>query len=138
MSAVLHAAPQTRLAAPNAADGSHTPDLGAKGSRRCPECLAAVKASAAAGFRNIFCCPAHRQAWHNRATVRGRVLVPLVLAARVTRDGSRGDRETGRRAARQARALMQRYAEEDRAAGRMPADEYAALRHRFGHDDALA
>lgn len=85
----------------------------------------------------MFCCPAHRTAYHNRATVRGRVLVPLAMAARVTRDGSRGDKDTGKRAARQARALMQRYVEEDRAAGRMPADEYAAMRHRLGFDDNL-
>jgi hypothetical protein len=137
MSAVLHAPPLAAHTAPIAAEGSHTPATGAKGSRRCPECLAAVKPSAGAGFRNMFCCPEHRVAYHNRATVRGRVLVPLVMAARLTRDGSRGDTVTGKRAARQARTLMQRYAEEDRAGGRMPADEYAALRHRLGFDDNL-
>lgn len=113
-------------------------EIGEPGSRRCPECLAAVAPSNAAGNRNMFCCSAHRVAWHNRATVRGRVLVPLIMAARVTRDGTRGNRrETGKRAASDARRLMQRYAEEDREAGRMPPDEYAALRNRLGHDETL-
>ena len=138
MTAVLHAAPETAARDDLAAEGTAAPEKGAKGSRRCPECLAAVKPSVAAGNRNMFCCPEHRVAYVNRNTVRGRSFVALAMAARMTRDGTRGElRETGKRAARQARALQQQWIDEDRAAGRMLADEYCALRHRLGHDDHL-
>lgn len=137
MTAVLHAAPPAAATGQTAACGADARQIAPKGARRCPECLVPVKPSAAAGFRNMFCCAGHRVAYVNRNTVRGRVLVPLVMAARETRDGSRGDKATGQRVARQARALMQRYREEDNAAGRMGAAEYAALRHKLGHDDNL-
>lgn len=137
MTAVLHAAPQTREDAARFVSATQATTIGAPGSRRCPECLQAVKPSKAAGFRNMFCCETHRQAHHNRATVRGRKLVPLVMAARITRDGSARDKETGKRTRRQSRSLMDAWAREDREAGRMPADEFAALRHKLGHDDGL-
>lgn len=66
--------------------------------------------------------------------MRGRVLVPYVLAARQTRDGTRGDKGTGKRAAQISHTLMQRYRDEDREAGRMDAVAFAALRIQHGFD----
>jgi hypothetical protein len=97
----------------------------------CPECRAVF---APKHWRSLFCCAEHRVAWHNRATVRGRVLTPLVMAARQTRGGSRGDRDTGKAARRDADAHMQRWRDEDRAAGRMDQAEYIRRRNKLGFD----
>ncbi len=99
--------------------------------RHCPECMEAFKPQ---DQRQLFCTPAHRTAWNNRATVRGRVLTPYVLAARVTRDGTRGNREAGKHAAQVRHRLIQGYVEEDRAAGRMDWASYVALRQKHGFD----
>jgi hypothetical protein len=102
--------------------------------RPCPECLTPFKPRMAG---TLFCCPAHRDAWNNRQTVRGRVLVPLDMVARVTRGGTRGsaeDRETGKRAARDHHRLTQRFRDEDRAAGRMAFPEYLRRRYDAGYD----
>ena len=85
-------------------------------------------------WRTLFCGPAHRTAWHNRATVRGRVLTPLVMAEREMRGGTRGDTETGKAARRMACALMQQWKEEDKAAGRMSQAQYVRLRLKLGFD----
>ena len=101
--------------------------------RTCPECGARF-ALKRGQWRTLFCGPAHRTAWHNRATVRGRVLTPLVMAERETRGGTRGDTETGKAARRMACALMQQWKEEDKAAGRMSQAQYVRLRLKLGFD----
>jgi hypothetical protein len=98
---------------------------------QCPECLTRFRK---AHPGQLFCTPAHRDAWNNRATVRGRVLTPLAIVERVTRGGTRGDKATGCKARQQKDALIQRWIEEDRAAGRMTWPEYMARRYAVGFD----
>lgn len=97
----------------------------------CPECLTPFVRRHP---KQLFCTVEHRDAWNNRATVRGRVLTPLAIVARVTRNGTRNDRETGARAASEQATLIQRWRDEDRAAGRMDHPEYLARRYRAGFD----
>jgi len=99
--------------------------------RTCPECGTLFRA---AHPRQIFCSPAHKRAWHNRDTVRGARLTTLAMAAHSTRGGTRGDKETGKRARRDSEQLMRQWDADDRAAGRMRAVEYVALRNRLGYD----
>ena len=119
MSAMLQAAPEKPVTAP-------PPQ-----TRPCPECMAGFVATQAG---QLFCTPAHRDAWNNRGTVRGRVLTPLAMVARITRDGTRGDRVTGKRASSENAALIQRWRDEDAAAGRMPWPEYLRRRYAAGFD----
>lgn len=62
------------------------------------------------------------------------MLTPLAMVARLTRQGTRGDRNTGRRATSHFNVLVQQYRDEDLAAGRMPWVEYLALRYAAGFD----
>lgn len=94
----------------------------------CAECGAPARSG------GLFCPTAHNSAWNNRQTVRGRVLTPLAIVARVTREGTRGDRATGLQASHEARTLIQRWIDEDRAAGRMAWPEYQRRRYRAGFD----
>lgn len=121
MTAVLHGLPEST-------NGN------GKKRRRCPECLAVVDTSK--NYRALFCSDAHRTAYHNRQTVRGRKLVPLVMAERITRSGYCRDKATGILARQKSRQLMDLWNREDREAGRMPADEYIAVRQRLGLNDA--
>lgn len=105
-----------------------------KNGRRCPECLEPVDTSK--DWRKMFCSDAHRTAYHNRQTVRGRKLVPLVMAERITRSGWCRDKDTGKLARQKSRRLMDLWNHEDREAGRMAADEYIAVRQRLGLNDA--
>lgn len=110
---------------------SHPADPAPSGPSTCPECLC--------GFTRrhpgqLFCTPAHRDQWNNRATVRGRVLTPLAIVTRATRGGSRGDTVTGRKARQHHDQLVQRWIAEDRAAGRMDWPAYMALRYALGFD----
>lgn len=102
--------------------------------RPCPECLKLFEPK----VRNqLFCSTAHNTAWNNRATKRGRVLTPLAIAARITRNGTRGKpelREAGRQASNYYNLLIQNYRDEDRAAGRMPWPEYMMRRLNIGFD----
>ena len=82
----------------------------------------------------MFCCSLHQQAFNDRQRVRGRQLAPLAMAERITRSGSCRDKQTGIRARRDSRRLMDKWVVEDRAAGRMPADEYIAQRLRMGFE----
>lgn len=109
-------------------------DNPARRPRRCPECLALVDTSK--DWRKLYCCDAHRIAYHNRQTVRGRKLVPMVMAERITRSGWCRDKETGKLARQKSRQMMDLWNREDREAGRMPADEYIAVRERLGLNDA--
>mgnify|MGYP000884398210 CR=1 FL=1 len=95
----------------------------------CPECLVLFVPSQP---RQLFCCDRHKKDFHYRASVRGRQLAPLVMAARMTRGGTCGDTATGKRARADAEQLIARFAAEDRAAGRMSAVDYLALRDRKG------
>lgn len=102
--------------------------------RTCPECGRLFEPNRA---NQLFCTPQHNADWNNRATARGRVLTPWSMVARITRDGTRGspeDRAVGKRAAAEARKLIQTYRDEDRAAGRMKWADYLILRLRFGLD----
>lgn len=101
------------------------------GSYRCAEC---PKVFLPAGPRQMFCCPDHRTAWHDRDKIRGRKLVPLRMAAQITRGGSRGDIEIGKRARRDAEHLERRWIAEDAAAGRMNPAEYMRRRYALGFD----
>ncbi|WP_109808389.1 hypothetical protein [Sphingosinithalassobacter portus] len=85
----------------------------------------------------LFCTPAHNTAWNNRATTRGRVLTPLSIVARITRNGTRGTseaRKAGREASNHHNTLIQRYRDEYRAAGRMEWPEYMRRRFAAGFD----
>lgn len=106
----------------------------AKPGRVCPECAVAVDVSK--DWRVMFCSAEHRTAFHNRQTVRGRKLVPLVMAERITRSGYCRDKATGILARQRSRQLMDLWAREDREAKRMPMDTYVALRERLGFNDA--
>lgn len=101
------------------------------GGSACPECLQPFKR---AHPRQLFCCDAHKRAWHNRNTVRGARLASLAIAAHSTRNGTRGDKDTGKRARRDAEQLMRQWDIADREEGRMRAIEYIALRNRLGYD----
>lgn len=100
-------------------------------ARQCPECLCSYAPHHAL---QLFCTVAHRDAWNNRIAVRARVLGPLALVSRITRQGTRGDRATGRRATADCHALLQRWVNEDRAAGRMAWPDYLRLRYAIGFD----
>jgi len=70
-----------------------------------------------------FCTPAHKAAFHNRSSARGRVVIPLLMCTRIQRDrkGTTAPRAWG-----EARALLDKYAAEDKAAGRMSMVDYVA------------
>jgi hypothetical protein len=104
--------------------------------RLCPECMKPFEPKVA---NQLFCTPQHNADWNNRATARGRVLTPLSMVARITRNGTRGspeDREVGRKASSSHNALVQRYRDEDRAAndgrGRMEWPQFMRQRIRLG------
>lgn len=69
------------------------------------------------GRKTLFCSRACTDAYHNVQTVRGRVLMPLVMAAATRRYGG-SDRELCAYARREADALVSRWLVEDRAVGR--------------------
>ena len=102
--------------------------------RPCPECMRLFEPK----VRNqLFCSAAHNTAWNNRATARGRVLTPLGMVARITRNGTRGTpeaREAGREASNAHNALIQRYRDEDRDAGRMDWADYTIRRFKLGFE----
>lgn len=96
----------------------------------CPECNQEFQP---VHVRQSFCSNEHKAAFHNRATVRGRMLVPVAMASRITRDGCAGDTDTGKRARRDSRRLIDKWAKEDREAGRMSMVEYMRQRHAIGY-----
>jgi hypothetical protein len=112
------------------------PSLEAAGlGRRCVECLGPVDTSR--DERKMFCSDAHRTAFHNRQTVRGRKAMPLLIAERITRGGDRRypRAAVGIAARKRARALIAQWVAEDKAANRMAMDEYVELRMRLGLTD---
>ncbi len=104
------------------------------GHGECPECRPDVRGFIRRHPGQLFCTTAHRDAWNDRAAKRGRVLTPLAIVARLTRNGTRGDSDTGARAASEQHALITRWRDEDAAAGRMSHPEYLARRYRAGFD----
>lgn len=82
----------------------------------------------------LFCCDKHRAAWRARDTKRGRQVFAVAMVARITRDGSRGDKEAGKQAASEYRELLQRWKQEDAEAGRMPWVQYLKRRKAIGFD----
>lgn len=111
-------------------------NVGGWSPRPCPECMALFEPGV---VNQLFCCPEHNAAWNNRATKRGRVLTPLSMVARITRNGTRGspeDRRAGREASNAHNKLIQKYRDEDRKAGRMPWPEYLSRRIKHGFDPA--
>lgn len=127
---VLHGGPQighNRLPGQNA--GGWKP-------RPCPECMKLFERRVA---NQLFCTPQHKADWNNRATARGRVLTPLSMVARITRNGTRGtdeEKKAGREASNLHNALIQKYRDEDRAADppRMSWPQYMIRRFRLGFD----
>ncbi|WP_242149537.1 hypothetical protein [Sphingomonas sp. BAUL-RG-20F-R05-02] len=102
--------------------------------RECPECRKGFEPKVA---NQLFCCPAHKNEWNNRATARGRVLTPLAIVARITRNGTRGTperRDAGKKASSYQATLIQRYRDEDREAGRMEWADYMIHRIDLGYD----
>ncbi len=97
----------------------------------CPECAVAF---VSVHPNQMFCSTAHRKAFLNRQTVRGAVLAPLQMAARISRGGTRNDIETGKKARQRAEQAITRWVAEDRAAGRMSMIDYVALCFRKGFD----
>lgn len=83
----------------------------------------------------MFCCEPHRTAFHNRQLKRGRTLVVLCMAERVTRSGYCRRKATGILARQRSRRLMDRWHQEDTQAGRMAMDEYLETRNRLGFQD---
>jgi hypothetical protein len=124
--AMLHGPPETGRGAPRGAPEEHA-------QRRCPECLGAV--DIAADWRKMFCCEDHRKAFHNRQLIRGRKLVVLCMAERVTRSGDRRLKATGILARQRSRRLMDQWHQEDVAARRMAMDVYLEIRNRLGFQD---
>jgi len=98
--------------------------------KHCPECNEEFQP---VHFRQSFCSNEHKASFHNRATVRGRTLVTIAMAARITRDGCAGDKETGKRARRDSRRLQDKWAKEDREAGRMSMVDYMRQRYAIGY-----
>jgi hypothetical protein len=111
-----------------AEDASEAP-VRATYPRTCPECGTAF---GAAQRGQLFCSTSHKRAYNNRWLKRGAVLAPIAAAARATRDGTRGDRNTGRQASIDANRLLQMYQEEDARAGRLSVVDYMAARYRLG------
>lgn len=122
MSAVLDTPAETPATAEAAPKASGYP-------RTCPECACDFVAPQPG---QLFCCPKHKRAYNNRWLKRGAVLAPIFSAARVTRNGTRGDRDTGSRASTDANRLVERWKEEDAAAGRLSVVDYMAARYRLG------
>jgi hypothetical protein len=123
---MLHGPPETGTGAPRGAPEEHR-------ARRCPECLGAV--DTALDWRKMFCSEEHRKAFHNRQLIRGRKLVVLAMAARITRNGTRRRPAAGLVARRRTEHLLDQWWMEDRQAGRMSMDEYLETRHRLGFQD---
>ena len=97
----------------------------------CPECQVPFELRQ---DTQLFCCPEHRTAWNNRMTVRGRVATPLMIAARLTRNGTRGGSLHGFRASVDLDTLIRRWRREDEAEGRMSTVAYVDCRYALGFD----
>lgn len=100
----------------------------------CPECMEEFERHYGG---QLFCKTQHRRDWNNRATVRGAMLAPLSMVARITRNGTRGtpeEREVGKRASSNHNRLIQKWRDEDKVKKRMPWARYLILRYAAGFD----
>lgn len=104
---------------------------GAPGRHPCPECMKHFPPNHP---HQVFCSDAHRAAWNARAKKRGRQVFAVMMVARITRDGSRGDKELGKRAASDQRELLRRWKDDDAEAGRMPWVDYLKRLRAIGVD----
>jgi hypothetical protein len=128
-----HKPPEEPPTMPDQPCNTPPPSLAEPGlGRRCAECLAPVDTSK--DERKMFCKDAHRTAFHNRQTVRGRKAMPLVIVERQTRGGwSKHKRASvGIAARKRLRKLIAIWIAEDKAAGRMSMTEYVEQRQRLG------
>jgi len=80
----------------------------------CPQCGATFTPTHRA---QVFCAPAHLNAFYNVESKRGRVLMAF---AQTSRRGKSGYTDTRKYALRQFNALLDRFNAEDRASGRNP------------------
>jgi predicted nucleic acid-binding Zn-ribbon protein len=97
----------------------------------CPECGQRFHLNHP---RQLFCKPQHKKDWESIARTRGLQYYAVALVQRQTRNGTRGDKETGRKANAEADMLRLRWREEDKAAGRMSAVDFLRLRYLHGYD----
>lgn len=88
---------------------------------KCAECGGCFQP---AQVKQVFCSAACKQAYHNRAAKRGKVLVPLVMAHRQGRSSP-----TGRQAHSEWARLVSQFTAEDKAAGRMTAHDFVRRQH---------
>jgi hypothetical protein len=121
--------PAETPAAANEGSARHGTASQPRATAPCPECGELFDR---VHPRQLFCTGDHKQTFANRIVVRGKMLVPLDMAQRITRGGSRGDIATGRRARQDREMLLDRWAAEDREAGRMSMVDYMALRYALG------
>lgn len=89
--------------------------------KTCPECMTSFVSTRPSA---MFCCTAHKQAWHNRQAERGRQIMTELMAARMMRNSG----ETAAKSWSYARRKLDQFIAEDRKAGRMPSVEVADLK----------
>lgn len=113
----------------------------APAARLCPECKADLSAGRTG---RVFCSPAHKTAFHNRAAKRGIVLTPLIMAQAGLRGPGAAKSADHREAAGLARSEAYKLADawnrEDKAAGRAPVFEYVTdklIRQRWVAADLI-
>lgn len=81
---------------------------------QCFNCPVATPAN------KLYCSPACRHAFHNRASKRGRVIMPVALGWRM----ARGSGDTAKSAFAELCAYLDHCNAEDRKAGRPPMVDY--------------
>ena len=96
----------------------------------CAECGAPFAPTRA---WSLFCCKAHKQAFHSRQMSRGHILSTLMQVHRRGGDGKRNATDDSRYAFAQACKLLDRFNAEDKAAGRRP-DLVVAAKRASGWD----
>jgi endogenous inhibitor of DNA gyrase (YacG/DUF329 family) len=95
-------------------------------TRVCPECNKPFEAQ---NRKRLFCCDAHKLAFHNRCAARGKVLIPLAMAWRTKRGGG----GTAKKALAEMCRALDAFAAEDRKADRMPMSTYVERGFVHGH-----
>lgn len=94
-------------------------------ARICPECGETFTATHG---RQVFCCPAHKETFHQTMKVRGKVSAPFITAWRM---GKRGRTGTTAYAFYQLSRMADLWREEDAKTGRRP-ELMVALRAENG------
>jgi predicted nucleic acid-binding Zn-ribbon protein len=84
--------------------------------------------------RQLFCKPMHKTAWESIARKRGLQFLSVGIVQRITRNGSRGDKETGKKANAEAEMLIARWKAEDKKDGRMSQVDFLRLRYLHGYE----